>query len=223
MNRLVKNLYERGLIKKINDENSWNNIVESDFIEIQGKFNPNPLVTSLKKINGVLNLILDLNELSNSSDPINDEGYDSDSILQAHENPMNMDTVQVNEMSLMQGLIKKLIDDLEGKNYQKYVIHLKDLPDHRIVSYLFNEYIRDRSGAELPYGEFKLLGKVVRKIHNGDAIDLLQGSALGVNEEIIQGFVNPLSQLPNEGFDIPEIFTKVESPALQVIPVAVFV
>ncbi len=77
---------------------------------------------------------------------------------------------------------------MEDENFQKYVIQLKDFPENKIVSYLFNDFIRDRAGVELPYGEFQMLGKVVRKIEGDDSIDLLQGSVIGLNDEIITGF-----------------------------------
>ncbi len=53
------------------------------------------------------------------------------------------------------------------------MIELKGFNDHKIVSYLFNEFIRDRAGVELAYGKFRVLGKVVRKIEEDESIDLL--------------------------------------------------
>ncbi|MDO8869499.1 MAG: hypothetical protein Q7V10_01990 [Methanobacteriaceae archaeon] len=210
MNRLLNNLRNDGTIKKINDESSWDNVVESDFVEIQGKFIPNPFTNSLKTISGLLNMILKISNL--------DSPKAESAVL---EDPL--DNPQLHMMGTMKDMIQELVDDLEGNDFQKYVIELKGLSDYKVVSYLFDEYIRDRAGAELPFGEFKMVGKIVRKISDGESIDLLQGSILGSNEQIIEGFIEPLSGLNNEGFKLPEIFTKVEYPAMQIIPVAVFI
>lgn len=214
MNRLLKNLSEDDSIKNVNDEETWDNVNESDFILVQGKFIPNPLANSLKKVNGILDLILELNK------KVKSEIGDNPTTI---SNPLDVNENDISDMEVMNGMIKSIVSDLEKEDYEKYVIELKGSSNNKIVSYLFKEYIRDRSGAELPYGEFKMLGKVVRKIEGDDNIDLLQGSALNFNEEVLKGFVDPMTSLTAEGFDIPELFTKVSSPALQVIPVAVFI
>ncbi|MFB2622696.1 DUF6414 family protein [Methanothermobacter marburgensis] len=109
---------------------------------------------------------------------------------------------------------------LSEDNFQKYVIELRDLKDHKIVTYLFHEFIRDLAGVELAYGEFKILGKVVRKLEDDEYIDLLEGTAVGLSEEMITSLEDPLKDMKKE-FKIPPIFTKVEPPAIQIIPIAV--
>lgn len=216
MNRLLKNLSEDNIIKNVNNKETWDGVTESDFIILQGKFIPNPLANSFKIINNVFDLILGLNTEVDSANSATD--------LTTIHNPLNVDGKQISEMGLMNNMIKRIVSDLEKEDYEKYVIELKGLPENRIVSYLFKEYIRDHSGAELPYGEFKMLGKVVRKIEGDDeGIDLLQGSALNFSEEVIEGFVDSIKTLTKDGFPIPKLFTNVNSPALQVIPVAVFI
>jgi hypothetical protein len=95
---------------------------------------------------------------------------------------------------------------------------------HRIVVSLFPEYLRDRTGTELPYGEFKLLGKVAKKLDKGNSINLLQGSALsGLGEEVLSPFLDVLKQVGKEGLRFPEVTTEVEAPAIQIIPIAVYI
>jgi hypothetical protein len=47
----------------------------------------------------------------------------------------------------------------EDENYQTYIVNLALPENHKIVLRLFKEYIRDRSGTELPNGEFLVLVK----------------------------------------------------------------
>ncbi len=229
MNRLIKNLYEVDVIKQINDEESWNNISESDFVELQGKFIPNPIVNSLTRLNNLFDMLIPFSEkkiippfnaLDNPPIPGGmTKNQRSDFRKQFRKNAEE----QLKQMKLMKEMLDGITKDLEDENFQKYIIELKGLPDHKIVCYLFNEFIRDRAGVELPYGEFKVLGKVVRKIEGEESIDLLEGTVVGLSDEIIEGFKEPLKDMSKQ-FRIPDdIFTNVESPAIQIIPIAVFV
>ncbi len=235
MNRLIQNLHEKQMIKAINDDQSWDYINESDFIELQGKFIPNPIVNSLTKLNNLLDLLIRFSEqklippfdnLDNPPIPENvpiPEGLSKKQFI----NQVKKDIRKNAENQLKQNKsIKEMLDgitnDLGNEDYQKYVIELKNLPDHKILAYLFNEFIRDRAGAELPYGEFRILGKVVRKLKPYESIDLLEGTTVGLSNEIIDGLKSPLSEMSGQ-FRIPEIFTTVNFPAIQIIPIAVFV
>jgi hypothetical protein len=89
-----------------------------------------------------------------------------------------------------------------------------------LFCYLFNDFIRDKAGIELPFAEFKVLGKVTKKLHDEESIDLLEGTTIGSNLEIIKKISDVFKNMG--GFDFPEIFTKVEAPAIQIIPVAIY-
>lgn len=228
MNRLIKNLYKTNVIKEINNKESWDDINESDFIELQGKFIPNPIVHSLARINNFFELLLLFSEkkiippynlLDNPSVP---DGLSKTQAKQFKQNFRKDAEEQLKQNKSIKGLLDGLTKDLRNENYQKYIIEIKSLPEHKSVIFLFNEFIRDRSGAELPYGEFKILGKVVRKIKEDESIDLLEGTNLGLSDEMINSLKEPLKEMSGQ-FKIPEIFTTVESPAIQIIPIAVFV
>jgi hypothetical protein len=60
-------------------------------------------------------------------------------------------------------------------------------------------------------------------VNEGDSINLLRGSALGSNEGFILQLVGSFKQLKEQGFNILDIYTKVEAPAIQVIPIAIYV
>ncbi|KAF5039378.1 hypothetical protein DSECCO2_544560 [anaerobic digester metagenome] len=209
MNRLIKNLNEAKVIKTVQDEESWENINESDFVILQGEFIPNPIVKSFKNVDSMFDMLIRMGL--------------GDQLPTSDQAPLqNSGDSEAPNISVLKEMINNVISDLERENYQKYVIELKRSPNMKVISYLFNEYIRDRAGVELPYGEFNLLGKVVRKIEGDESFDLLQGSVIGFSEEIINGFIKPFEDLKKQGFEIPEIFTEVNSPAIQVIPIAVF-
>ncbi len=228
MNRLIKNLYETGVVKLVNDKKSWDSVNESDFIELQGKFIPNPIVNSLMKFNSLFEMITLFGE-QKLIPPFNDFNKipvpQDLSIKEANKfrrAEMKKAEDQLKGFKSIINMINGLIENSENENFQKYVIEVENLQDHKIVSYLFHEFMRDRAGAELPYGKFKIIGKVVRKIEGNEAIDLLEGTVLGLSDEMIDSLKIPLKNMGGK-FKIPEIFTEVEAPAMQIIPIAIFV
>jgi hypothetical protein len=230
MNRLIKNLYETDAIKLISNDESWNNINESEFIELQGKFIPNPIVNSLMRFDSLFDMLIRFSEqklippfdtLDNPPIPPNLHGKQ----IQNYKKELKKNAEkQLKDFKSLKDMLNGIKEDLEtNKDFQKYVIEVKNLSDHKIVTYLFNEFMRDRAGAELPYGEFKIIGKVVRKIEGNESIDLLEGTALGLSDEMIESLKTPLKDMEGGQFKIPEIFTEVKSPAMQIIPIAIFV
>jgi len=210
LNRLRANLEEAGLVRKLLDENSWDSAAASDFIEARGRFIPNPLRASLQTMNRLLDMILLFSDLEFAT------GSNATQLKKVKQETRQF----LNTRKLFEGIIR----DLEHESIQTYIVELTALPDHRIVVSLFTEYLRDRSSTELPYGEFRVLGKAVRNIKVGDSIDLLRGSALsGVSEEILSQLLNGIRQAGNQGINIPDLVTKVKAPAIQVIPIAVYV
>jgi hypothetical protein len=228
MNRLIKNLHENGEIKQVYDEKSWSDITESDFIELQGKFIPNPIINSLKRFDKFFDMIINFSEKKlippyNALDnPPIPEGLTKSQEKVSKKQFIRTAEEQLKGFKTVKGMLDGVTKNLGDENFQKYVVELKEVPNHKIVIYLFNEFIRDRAGAELPYGEFRVLGKVVRKIEGNDSIDLLEGSVMGLSDVMIEAIKLPLKNM-NGQFKMPEIFNEVKSPAIQIIPIAVFV
>ncbi|MGC1120408.1 MAG: hypothetical protein WBA22_04875 [Candidatus Methanofastidiosia archaeon] len=209
LNHLRISLTESKLIKKIVDEKSWKDISASDFIEARGEFIPNPLIASLQTINRLFGLFFSNVGLITGGMP--------------SQQKMEMKK-QVEEFKAIREIFDSIIKDIRHESIQTYVVKLTELTEHRIVVSLFPEYLRDRTGTELPYGEFKLLGKVAKKLDKGNSINLLQGSALsGLGEEVLSPFLDVLKQVGKEGLRFPEVTTEVEAPAMQIIPIAVYI
>ena len=210
LNRLRTNLLEADSVREVADPGSWDSVAASDFVEARGRFIPNPLRASLQTINRLIDMALMFSDISATP---------SGSTSQEKKNAKHA----TRQMEEMRKLFQGLMDDLES-GIQTYVVELTELPKHKIVVSLFTQYIRDGSGIELPYGEFQVLGKVARKIKSDDSVDLLRGSAFsGLSEEILSEFLGAFQQLGQQGINVPDLVTKVEAPALQLIPIAVYV
>lgn len=222
MNRLIQNLDKQNLIKKIDAEN-WDNIKESDFIKVQGKFISNPLSTSLTQTSNLIDFFIKIfdNELF-SQNIVKDEfeNLKGKARSKAIKEIKRQNEKQIEEFKIYKDMVDKLYEESTDDKFQKYVVRIKD-SENEIVCYLFNEFMRDKAGIELPFGEFKILGKVTRKLCQGESIDLLEGNILGSNAEFLESITDTLENI--EGVYFPEIFTKVEAPAIQIIPIAIYI
>jgi hypothetical protein len=86
------------------------------------------------------------------------------------------------------------------------------------------EFLSDPSMANLVEGQFTVMGKVIRDVPQGDSVNLLRKTAMGVlPEELLQqsfSFFDALSTV--HGFDLPKAEWRVAGPATQVLPIAIY-
>jgi hypothetical protein len=130
------------------------------------------------------------------------------------------------EMDQIRKFLEGVVADLEQEGVQLFVVEMSIPDDARAVFTLFEEYVRDPTLREISHGEFRMLAKVVRKLDDreGEAIDLLRGTALGgVSEDILGSMLEGLRDAAKEGMRLPDLITAVTAPALQVVPVAIYV
>lgn len=74
--------------------------------------------------------------------------------------------------------------------------------------------------------EFYVFGKVTKLISStsDDTINLLEKTTFrSLGEEFIKKFTDIFSELPDEIMAIPEVRTKIKGPAIQVLPIAIFI
>ncbi len=202
MNKLLDQLYEKDLIKTIDNDN-WNGLSLHDFVQIEGEFIPDPFYDSFRKLFDLMDLASNISSL----DSINN----NQCIVEEHDEEF---------LKSLKEMIKSIMDVLVKENSQKYWIEINS--EYTCIVNLFNEFIRDNSGLELPHGNFKILGKVIKKIENGNKINLLEETPLVINNEVSNSFLEAFDEL-NKGFSLPKIVTSINGKCIQIIPIAIFV
>lgn len=160
--RLRAFLDDEGFIKRpYESAEVWETIVPSDFIEIHGLFRPNPIVDSLQRIDRLLELFEILS------------GF----MLQVSSHSPGKKSPQDNkkQMKQLRQFLQGILKDIVSRNTRVFVIDATKPNQFQVVVLLFADYLRDRTMAELAYKEYRLLGKVVRKIEqdSGETVDLL--------------------------------------------------
>lgn len=212
--RLREILDARDAIRRFDGSGeSWNAIQPSDFVELQGVLRPNPFaesVATMLRLIGLVRLTADLGSTADGGGG-RQKGQRS----------------QKKEMDLIRHFLEGLLKDVEHEDVNLFVAELGGVEEDgpKAVMALFTEYLRDPSLTELAYGDFKLLGKVVRKLSDDDdEIELLRGTAVGgLGENMLDELLNVFRQLESEGIQLPPISTRIVAPALQVVPVAIYV
>lgn len=200
LSKLRSYLFEKELLKT---NLSISDISIGDFIEVTGELQKNPLIDYLDTFRELLELAEIFEEPSLVGNRNNDK-------KQKQENQR----------------IRKQIEDFENKlrNSKTIDFIVKDNDCTAVLS-AQEQYLQNDNNSELIGGSFKVLGKVIAICkENKENINLLRKTALGQMsdddlDEIIQGLKN------NEmkQFILPELITRIEAPAVIIIPIAIYI
>lgn len=204
-------LRDKLLTKFSGVKEDWSALKPHSFVEIRGKFRLNPLTGSLETLDRLLKLLELFAKPQNS----------------ANRNKPKLVTnttgnLPLEEIKKIRIVLQGMIDDLENQDIRILVIDLEN--SYHAVAYIFKEYLRDHSMTELLNKEYKLLGKIVdKKSGQNESISLIQGTGIGgLDDTSLAEFISKLSELKGT-IKLPEIETEIKSPALQIIPIAIYV
>jgi hypothetical protein len=205
-------LFHAGIVNTFDGtRESWNRIKPSDFVEIRGFFRPNPLVDSLNnfdRLMTIFRLSIDLQTQNPSAKPSSSQKQ------------------ELKQFDQIRKFLDGLRSDINENEIRLFVIGLTENSQYQVVTLLFQEYLRDQTMREISHREFRLLGKVVQKLseEKDDSIELLQGTGLGtLNEPLLNQITDLMNQMQTQGVKLPKVVTKIAAPAMQVIPIAIYV
>ena len=220
--RLREYLDANKLIKRADDDKSWETIQPADFIEIRGVFRPNPLANSLEIIDKLLGIIqlFDTDTLSSRKSSAQKQTPDEKKRVQEAKQKAQ---AQAKQMEEIRKFLKGISSDIQAENIRAFVLESSS-PAFKSVVLLYLNYLRDQTMTEISYKEYHLLGKVVRKIEadSADTVDLLLGTGLGgIGKDTLQELVGMFGQMP--GMNLPEVETEISGPALEIVPIAIYV
>jgi hypothetical protein len=225
--RLREYLYGNSLIKRLGEnQNNWDAIQPSDFVEIHGLFRPNPLANSLEIVDRLAGMFQLLSTGSFVSQPLQ-KGSKGKPVSEEQKNLQEQKRAaqqQAKQIEEIKKFLRGVLSDLQAENIRAFVVDLDEPEEYKAIVLLYLSYLRDQTMIEISHREYRLLGKVVRKIEadSDEFVDLLLGTGLGgIGREVLEELVNALAQAP--GMNLPEIETQIAGPALEIVPIAIFV
>ncbi len=213
LHRLRSFLGESNFIKRPDESSGiWDEIVPSDFVEIRGVFQPNPIVDFLENIDRFLEILEIFPNIASSS-----SGQLSGTHKKGSQEEVKKQVKQFRQFC--QGILK----NVEARNTRIFVVSSTGPISFQTVILLFIDYLRDKTMAEISYKEYRLLGKVVRKADTGETIDLLRGTVLGgISKELLEQLWSSINSQRGP-INLPAVKSEINGPALEVVPIAIFV
>lgn len=93
----------------------------------------------------------------------------------------------------------------------------------RIVVPIEERYFAEHSAGEIADGQFRVFGKVVRKVTEPpDSINLLRNTKFAHIRTAFDALKPGFAATKESGVSLPDFVTEIEAPALQVKPIAIF-
>lgn len=213
LHRLRSYLEAEKLVKVLDTKDDvWGSIEASNFVEIKGIVRPNPLADSFGRIDRLIAIVQLVS------------GLDIGSSGQQSSGKGGKKSSDKSQMAQIRQFMRGILADIEKENIRTFVIDMQSPQGGSAVVLLYTNYLRDQTMTEIEHKEYRLLGKVVRKIEEDseETIDLLRGTGLGgIGKDKLDTLLVAFNQL--EGMNLPEVKTEVRGPSLEIVPIAVFV
>lgn len=204
LSKFRSKLIELELMKSISLEGfDITELEAGDFIEVTGELMKNPMVNILEKAVDVFrmaDIFSDKPELG----------------LKKQVSAKNsQDTKIVKQMKLF-------LEELKVTGTVDFVMKNGD---STIVLSAQEQYLQNDNISELLGGNFKVLGKVIKVCkESGDSINLLRKTTLDVlKDHDLKTFTDVFESDDLKKFNLPDVQVKIESPAVIVIPVAIYI
>lgn len=200
LSKFIDYLNDNNILKRDID---FSTVEVGDFIEIKGNLQKNPLIEYMDTFFGLLRLV----EVFTGNE-------------QTDNLKKNKPQKNKKENSL-EKQIKAFINELKHTGTIDFIL------EHELGTAVLSaqeQYLENDNISELIGGNFKVLGKVI-SVYNKetDSINLLRKSTLSVlNKDLLDGLLKGLNSDDMKEFNLPELKIEIQSPAIIVIPIAIY-
>lgn len=214
-------LDQESLIERVTKIDDVKQLESGQFVEFKAVLRKNPLFDYVDTFKQILEIADLAPEQENTAQKLggNSGRKGNKSKSPQPKEPKSQDTPIYQQMDILRTALTQF-DSLE------MIGEMLDASPARSVLSTNLEYFNDKDASEIIDGEFRVLGKVVRVIHpnSGSTINLLRKTAFGrFNSELFDELSDALSDAGDAGIELPDFITEIEGPAIQVMPVAIFV
>ena len=204
--RLRQHLKANGILKVPAEESGLADIAPGDFVEMKLVLRRSPLVAALTGFSRLIPLMTALESDAQTSHVKGGQG--------PRKTP-GASPVKKQIEALLEAVTSEGSEDLIGEGVAGITVVLT----------AEQSYFVDPTLNDVIDGEFHVVGKVARVVSGADAqaISLLRKTPLGMfGDEVAKQFSDGFQQLAASGLSIAPLQTKIEGPAIQIIPIAIF-
>jgi len=214
--KLRSGLIHQDLVTEITDVDQLKELSPGSFVEIKVRLQKSPIVEIFDRLVKIIELIY----VSPDHQPIRTVTNRGKNGKKVSSSPVDSQE----ELISQQTQLKNFHDQLT-KSGSTEVIGLSITPKNITAVVTLNRDSFVKSESEFIGNVFTILGKVANVIPPGsdDKINLLARTALaGINTEFIYETFSRLNNAEEFNLVLPGVVTEIKGPAMQIIPIAVF-
>lgn len=227
-NALYAFLNEDGAIASVGDREHLNELRPGDFVRVSGRYTGNPLEEMLAMLGQVFSYMEDISQgvegvrSQNAANRKSGNPQTRASAASGKESHPWTETVQQFQ-EIQKGvemrMIKKMREELASCPVHDVVLETSS--GIKAVLTVASEYYDSAVAEKLSAGDFSVLGKVTRILQEGESINLARRTVMGKMGEEGESFAATMGTL--EGFNLQSNDPLVKFPAVQILPMAIFV
>lgn len=188
--------------KLLHTSSSLSEIRVGDFIEFEGELKKNPLIECIDKLLDMFRMakiFAEQPELGNKKEYNAQKRKDEQSIKQ----------------------VKDFLEELKHSGTVDFILSHNEAT---IVLSAQEQYLANDNVSEILGGSFKVLGKVIAICEDdSSSINLLRKTSLSIlTDEMLSDFFGAFNGEDMQQFVLPELVTRIDGPAMIVIPIAIY-
>ncbi|MBK5221542.1 MAG: hypothetical protein JJE52_01430 [Acidimicrobiia bacterium] len=162
LHRLRGYLVDEGLVVTLDDDTDTSRLRVGSFIEFNGVARPNPFTASFDRLLRMLSFV----DVAMAMEAPQQPAQQSPKGGRSQNQPKRQQNAQVAQLNAMREFFQKLTTDVEREGTSTIVFEGTST-GYTAVATIFDDFLRDRSMAELLNREFRVLGKVARHLPAG--------------------------------------------------------
>lgn len=197
--KLVSYLEEKELIKDISNKHDLTNLQPGSFVRFNSTLEQNPMVSLLESVEQMIVMAM---RFENEK-----KGKKQNDVQEMLKQIKGM------KESLTQ---HNMIDLISTINTSSEVV--------RAVLPVYIDFFFNRNMNEIIDGNYTVVGKMVKVVLNeNDSINLFRNTGFKLlKQDFLEQFFSSFNNQADEQLHLPEITTRINKPALLVIPIAIF-
>lgn len=237
-NALYQYLHEDGQVVTVTAASQLTELKAGQLIEVEGEYLGNPLAAVLSMLQQLLPYMEEDEESgdgqgtsptrttprskqkSGSRTPARMPG--GEELARQFIQAAALEAQKAQTRSQKQGMrfMVRMAEDMKSAPVHDVVIRVAD--ELRAVLTVSTEFYSETTSEYLREGQFTVLGKVTRVLGGSEAINLTRRTVLGVaGEKMVSELLGKVNEA--EGFDFKVDDPIVKAPAVQILPMAIFI
>ncbi len=226
-NGLYGFLHEDGAVKTLENREELGGVTPGEFVKLAGRYTGNPLEEMLAMMSQIVAYMEEMSQgvegarSQRSANRRSGNPQTRELADQQEPHPLTEVVEQFRQFdqSIEMRILRKMKEELESSPVHDVV--LETAAGVKAVLTVASEYYDSAVGEKLSSGDFVVLGKVTRVLREGETINLSRRTVMGKMGEQAETFAHTMTSVP--GFELQSNDPVVRYPAVQILPMAIFV